>query len=481
MNFETVIGLEVHVELKTNSKIFSASPNYFGAEPNANTSVYDLAYPGTLPVLNKSVVDLAMKAALALNMKIHQHTKFDRKNYFYPDNPSGYQISQFDKPIGYDGWIEIEVPGKDGQPGYKKKIGITRLHMEEDAGKLTHGDGYSLVDFNRKGTPLVEIVSEPDIRSPEEAYAYLEKLKSIIQYTGVSDVKMEEGSLRCDANISLRPYGQEKFGTKTELKNLNSFNFVRKGLEYEEKRQAEVLMSGGVIEQETRRFDEKSGKTILMRVKEAADDYRYFPEPDLVQLIIDDEWLERVKASIPELPDARKKRYVEELGLTEYDASVLVVNKNISDFFDEMVKLGADAKLSANWLMGDVSAYLNAEQIEIGDTKLTPENLSTMVKLISDGTISSKIAKKVFNELVKNGGNPEKIVKEKGLVQISDPNVLVPIITEVLDKNPQSIEDFKNGKDRAIGFLVGQIMKATKGQANPPMVNKILLEEINKR
>ena len=481
MNFETVIGLEVHVELKTESKIFSASPNYFGAGPNENTSVYDLAYPGTLPVLNKNVVDLAMKAALALNMKINQHTKFDRKNYFYPDNPSGYQISQFDKPIGYDGWIEIEVPGKDGQPGYKKKIGITRLHMEEDAGKLTHGDGYSLVDFNRKGTPLVEIVSEPDIRSPEEAYAYLEKLKSIIQYTGVSDVKMEEGSLRCDANISLRPYGQEKFGTKTELKNLNSFNFVRKGLEYEEKRQAEVLMSGGVIEQETRRFDEKTGKTILMRVKETADDYRYFPEPDLVHLVIDDEWLERVKASIPELPDARKKRYIDELGLTEYDASVLVVNKNISDFFDEMVKLGADAKLSANWLMGDVSAYLNAEQIEIGDTKLTPENLAGMVKLIADGTISSKIAKKVFNELVKNGGDAEKIVKEKGLVQISDPNVLLPVITEVLDNNPQSIEDYKNGKDRAIGFLVGQIMKATKGQANPPMVNKLLLEEINKR
>lgn len=481
MNFETVIGLEVHVELKTQSKIFSASPNYFGAEPNANTSVYDLAYPGVLPVLNKNVVDLAMKAALALNMKINQHTKFDRKNYFYPDNPSGYQISQYDKPIGYDGWIEIEVPGKDGQPGYKKKIGITRLHMEEDAGKLTHGDGYSLVDFNRKGTPLVEIVSEPDIRSPEEAYAYLEKLKSIIQYTGVSDVKMEEGSLRCDANISLRPYGQKEFGTKTELKNLNSFNYVRKGLEYEQKRQAEVLMSGGEIKQETRRFDEKSGKTILMRVKEAADDYRYFPEPDLVDLIIDDAWLERVKASIPELPDARKKRYVEELGLTEYDASVLVVNKKISDFFDSMVSSGADAKLSANWLMGDVSAYLNAEQIEITDTKLTPENLGAMVKLISDGTISSKIAKKVFNELVKNGGDPQKIVKEKGLVQISDPNVLLPVITEILDNNPQSIEDFKNGKDRAIGFLVGQIMKATKGQANPPMVNKLLLEEINKR
>lgn len=481
MNFETVIGLEVHVELKTDSKIFSPSPNHFGAEPNTNTTVIDLGYPGVLPVLNKNVVDYAIKASLALNMKINQHTKFDRKNYFYPDNPKAYQISQFDKPIGYDGWIEIEVPGTDGQEGYTKKIGITRLHMEEDAGKLTHGDGYSLVDFNRQGTPLVEIVSEPDIRTPAEAYAYLEKLKSIIQYTGVSDVKMEEGSLRCDANISIRPYGQEEFGTKTELKNLNSFNFVRKGLEYEEIRQAEVLMAGGEIKQETRRFDEKTGKTILMRVKEGTDDYRYFPEPDLVDLVIDDEWLERVRKSIPELPDARKKRYVEELGLNDYDASVLVVNKPISDFFDAMVNAGADAKLSANWLMGDVSAYLNAEQIDIADTKLTPENLAGMVKLISDGTISSKIAKKVFTELVQNGGDAGKIVKAKGLVQISDASVLVPIITNILDNNPQSIEDFKNGKDRAIGFLVGQIMKETKGQANPPMVNKILLEEISKR
>ena len=283
MNFETVIGLEVHVELKTNSKIFSPAPTHFGAEPNTNTTVIDLGYPGVLPVLNKSVVDFALKASLALNMEIEQETKFDRKNYFYPDNPKAYQISQFDKPIGKNGWIEIEIEGKDGQPGYKKKIGITRLHMEEDAGKLTHGNGYSLVDFNRQGTPLVEIVSEPDIRTPDEAYAYLEKLKSIIQYTDVSDCKMEEGSLRCDANISIRPYGQEEFGTKTELKNLNSFNFVRKGLEHEEVRQAEVLRSGGVIEQETRRFDEKTGKTILMRVKEGTDDYRYFPEPDLVQ------------------------------------------------------------------------------------------------------------------------------------------------------------------------------------------------------
>ena len=475
MNFETVIGLEVHVELKTNSKIFSPAPAHFGAEPNTNTTVIDLGYPGVLPVLNEEVVNYAMRAALALNMEIEQETKFDRKNYFYPDNPKAYQISQFDKPIGKNGWVDIEVNGET------KRIGITRLHMEEDAGKLTHAGDHSLVDFNRQGTPLVEIVSEPDIRTADEAYAYLEKVKSIIQYTGVSDVRMEEGSLRCDANISIRPYGQEEFGTKTELKNLNSFNFVRRGIEFEEKRQAEVLTSGGVIEQETRRYDEKTGKTLLMRVKEGADDYRYFPEPDLVHLSISDEWLEEVRASIPELPDARKARYVSELGLTDYDAGVLVVSKDISDFFEAMIAEKADAKLAANWLMGDVSAYLNAEQKELKDTALTPQNLAGMVKLIADGTISSKIAKKVFTELVKNGGKAEDIVKAKGLVQISDPAVLLQAVTEVLDNNPQSIEDFKNGKDRAIGFLVGQIMKATKGQANPPLVNKILQEEIAKR
>lgn len=475
MNFETVIGLEVHVELKTNSKIFSAAPNHFGAEPNTNTTVIDLGYPGVLPVVNKSVVDYAMRAALALNMEIEQHTKFDRKNYFYPDNPKAYQISQFDKPIGKNGWVEIEVNGET------KRIGITRLHMEEDAGKLSHADGYSLVDFNRQGTPLVEIVSEPDIRTPEEAYAYLEKVKSIIQYTGVSDCKMEEGSLRCDANISLRPYGQEEFGTKAELKNLNSFSFVRKGLEHEEIRQAEVLSSGGIIEQETRRFDEKTGKTILMRVKEGTDDYRYFPEPDLVDIVIDDAWLERVRAEIPELPDARKKRYIEELGLPAYDAMVLTLTKEMSDFFEETIALGADAKLASNWLMGEVSAYLNADQKELKDIQLTPSNLAGMIKLISDGTISSKIAKKVFKELADNGGDAAEVVKAKGLVQISDEGALREIVTATLDANPQSIEDFKNGKDRAIGFLVGQIMKATKGQANPPLVNKILNEEIIKR
>lgn len=475
MNLETIIGLEVHVELKTNSKIFSASPTEFGAEPNTQTSVIDLGYPGVLPTLNKEAVNFAMKAAMALNCEIATETKFDRKNYFYPDNPKAYQISQFDKPIGENGWIEIEVDGK------KKRIGITRLHLEEDAGKSTHTADGSLVDYNRQGMPLIEIVSEPDMRTPEEAYAYLEKLKSIIQYTGVSDCKMEEGSLRCDANISLRPVGQEKFGTKAELKNLNSFTYVQKGLEFEQARQEKELLSGGIIQQETRRYDEATKKTILMRVKEGSDDYRYFPEPDLVELYIDDEWKEAVRASIPELPDARKARYVAELGLPAYDAHVLTLTKEMSDFFEATVADGADAKLTSNWLMGEVLAYLNKQQKELKDVALTPAGLSKMVQLIEKGTISSKIAKKVFNELIEKGGDPEEIVKAKGLVQISDEGTLRKVVTEILDNNEQSIEDFKDGKDRAIGFLVGQIMKATKGQANPPLVNKILLEEINKR
>lgn len=475
MNLETIIGLEVHVELKTNSKIFSASPTEFGAEPNTQTSVIDLGYPGVLPTLNKEAVNFAMKAAMALNCEIATETKFDRKNYFYPDNPKAYQISQFDKPIGENGWIEIEVDGK------KKRIGITRLHLEEDAGKSTHAADGSLVDYNRQGMPLIEIVSEPDMRTPEEAYAYLEKLKSIIQYTGVSDCKMEEGSLRCDANISLRPVGQEKFGTKAELKNLNSFTYVQKGLEHEQVRQEKELLSGGIIQQETRRYDEATKKTILMRIKEGSDDYRYFPEPDLVELYIDDEWKEEIRASIPELPDARKARYVEEVGLPAYDAHVLTLTKEMSDFFEATVADGADAKLASNWLMGEVLAYLNKQQKELKDVALTPAGLSKMVQLIEKGTISSKIAKKVFNELIEKGGDPDEIVKAKGLVQISDEGTLRKVVTEILDNNEQSIEDFKNGKDRAIGFLVGQIMKATKGQANPPLVNKILLEEINKR
>ena len=476
MNFETVIGLEVHVELKTKSKIFSPSPNAFGDEPNSNVNPIDLGYPGVLPVLNKEAVNFAMRAAMALNCDIATDTKFDRKNYFYPDNPKAYQISQFDQPIGENGWIEIEVDGK------KKKIGITRLHMEEDAGKLTHGDdGYSYVDYNRQGTPLIEIVSEPDIRTPDEAYAYLEKLRNIIQFTGVSDVKMQEGSLRCDANLSLRPVGQEEFGMKTELKNLNSFNFVRQGLEFEQKRQEKVLRMGREILQETRRYDEKTKETVLMRIKEGSDDYRYFPEPDLVPLYISDEWKEQVRQSIPELPEERKKRYVGELGLDQYDAEVLTSTKEMSDFFEETVKHGADAKQATNWLMGDISAHMNKQQLELNDLKVTPESLAKMTKLIEEGTLSSKLAKKVITELMKQGGDPEKIVKEKGLVQISDENQLREIITEILNENEQSIVDYKNGKDRALGFLVGQVMKKTKGQANPPMVNKILKEEIDKR
>ena len=475
MHFETVIGLEVHVELKTDSKIFSPSPAHFGAEPNTNTNVIDLGYPGVLPVVNKRAVEWGMKAAMALNMTVARESKFDRKNYFYPDNPKAYQISQFDQPIGENGWIDIEVNGET------KRIGITRAHLEEDAGKLTHKNGYSLVDLNRQGTPLIEIVSEPDIRTPEEAYAYLEKLRSIIQYIEVSDVKMEEGSMRCDANISIRPYGQDEFGTKTELKNLNSFTFVKKGLEYEEKRQEQVILSGGVINQETRRFDETTGTTKLMRVKEGSDDYRYFPEPDIVPMIISDEWMEEVRKTIPELPDARQRRYQEELGLPAYDAHVLTLTKEMSDMFEQTVALGADPKLASNYLMVDVNAYLNKVQQELKDTALTAEGLAGMIKLITDGTISSKIAKKVFAELIEHGGDAAQIVKEKGLVQVSDSGQLLAWVNEALDNNPKSIEDYKNGRDHAIGFLVGQIMKASKGQANPQMINKMLLEEIAKR
>ncbi|CAM3287702.1 Asp-tRNA(Asn)/Glu-tRNA(Gln) amidotransferase subunit GatB [Vagococcus fessus] len=476
MNFETVIGLEVHVELKTDSKIFSPTPAHFGAEQNTNTNVIDWSYPGVLPVANKTAIEYGMRAAMALNCNIAKDSHFDRKNYFYPDNPKAYQISQDDQPIGYDGWIEIEVEGK------KKKIRIERVHLEEDAGKNIHGtDGYSYVDLNRQGTPLIEIVSEADMRSPEEAYAYLDAIRSIIQFSGVSDVKLEEGSMRCDANISLRPYGQEEFGTKAELKNLNSLNNVRKGLIFEEKRQAKVLMSGGEIQQETRRYDDASGQTILMRVKEGASDYRYFPEPDLPVLEISDEWIEEVRASLPELPEARRARYTKELGLPDYDAMVLTLSKEMSDFFEITLEEGADAKQASNWLMGEVSAYLNSKHIELHDTKLTPNNLAGMINLIADGTISSKMAKKVFKELIENGGDAKEVVVAKGLIQLSDPAQLLPVINDILSANEQSIEDFKNGKDRAVGFLVGQIMKATKGQANPGVVNKLLMEELGKR
>ncbi|MFD1465288.1 Asp-tRNA(Asn)/Glu-tRNA(Gln) amidotransferase subunit GatB [Lapidilactobacillus mulanensis] len=476
MNFETTIGLEVHVELKTKTKMFSPSPVTYGAESNTSTNVIDFGFPGVLPTVNHEAYRLGIMVALALHADVTKYTHFDRKNYFYPDNPKAYQITQSEQPLARNGWIEIEVDGK------KKKIGIEELHVEEDAGKNTHGDdGYSYVDLNRQGTPLIEIVSKPDISSPDEAYAYLEQLRKTIQFTGASDVKMEEGSMRVDTNISIRPIGTDKLGVKAELKNLNSFNHVRLGLAFEEKRQSEILLAGGQVRPETRRFDEPSGETILMRVKEGSDDYRYFPEPDLPAFEVEDAWIKEIKDAIPEMPDKRRKRYIDQLGIPEYDAGVLTLTKEMSDFFQDTIEHDADPKLASNWLMGEVSAYLNANKLDLLETKLTPENLATMIKLIQDGTISSKIAKKVFQETIKNGTEPKTWVEEKGLVQESDPAVLTPIITGILDANEQSIIDFKNGKDRAVGFLVGQIMKQTHGQANPKVVNQILMGELNKR
>ena len=477
MNFETTIGLEVHVEMKTKSKAFSPAPVQYGAEQNTNTNVIDWGYPGVLPEVNKGALEFGMRAALALNCEITKDIHFDRKNYFYPDNPKAYQITQAQTPIGTNGWLEIEL-----EDGSKKKIGIEEMHVEEDAGKNTHNpDGYSYVDLNRQGTPLIEIVSKPDIASPAEAYAYLTRLRQIIQFTGVSDVKMEEGSMRADVNISVRPIGSDKFGTKTEMKNLNSFDHVRKGLEYEAKRQQQVLLAGGKVQQETRRFDENTGETILMRVKEGASDYRYFPEPDLPPIHISDDWIKEVKASIPEMPDKRRERYVNDWGLSDYDASVLTQTLEMSDFYNETVANGADPKLAANWLMVEVNAYLNANKLELGQTALTPAHLAGMIKLIQDETISSKIAKKVFKEIIANDTDPKAFVEAKGMVQLSDPAKLQPIVDEVLDNNEQSIEDFKNGKDRAVGFLVGQIMQKTRGKANPKVVNKLLMASLKER
>jgi len=475
MKYETVIGLEVHVELSTESKIFCGCSTQFGAPPNTNTCPICLGHPGVLPVLNRRAVEYAMKAALALNCEIAEHTKFDRKNYFYPDLPKAYQISQYDQPIGQNGWIEIEI---DGQ---KKRIGIIRLHLEEDAGKSMHQEGGfdTLVDFNRVGVPLIEIVSAPDIRSPEEARLYLEKLRSILLYTEVSDVKMEEGSLRCDANISLRPVGQKEFGTKTELKNMNTFSGVQRALEYEVKRQAALLDAGEKVIQETRRWDEGRKETIAMRSKEEAHDYRYFPEPDLVRLHIPREWVEEIRNSIPELPDSRKARYVREYGLPDYDAGVITASKKLADYFEAAVATGADAKSISNWIMVELLGYMNKNNLEIDQVKMTPENLAKMVQLIEKGTISGKIAKTVFAEMLESGKDPETIVKEKGLVQISDEGAIREIVEKVIAANPQSVNDYRNGKERALGFLVGQVMKETKGKANPQLVNKLFVDILN--
>ncbi|WP_312979294.1 Asp-tRNA(Asn)/Glu-tRNA(Gln) amidotransferase subunit GatB [Leuconostoc falkenbergense] len=475
-NFETTIGLEVHVEMQTNSKLLSPSPVHYGDEPNENTNVIDFGYPGVLPVANKGALEYGMRVALALHATVSPFIRWDRKNYFYPDNPKAYQTTQSQTPIGTNGYLDVTL-----EDGTVKRVRIKEMHVEEDAGKNTHGsDGYSYVDLNRQGTPLIEIVSEPDIASPEEAYAYLEQLRQAVLFTGVSEAKMQEGQMRADVNISIRPYGSDTFGTKVEMKNINSFNYVRNALIFEEKRQAEVLRAGGEIRQETRRYDEPTKSTILMRVKEGADDYRYFPEPDLSPVVIDQTWIDEVAASLPKSAGDRRNHYVNDLGIEPYDAEVLTQTLAMANFYDDTIAAGADPKRAANYLIGDVNAYMNKHQVELQDTELTPEHLAGMVKLIEDGTISTKQAKQVF-EAIMTGEEPETFAKAHGLVQLSDPDVLLAWITEVLDNNPQSIEDFKGGKDRATGYLIGQLMKMSKGQANPGVLNKLLLAELNKR
>ena len=478
MKYTTVIGLEVHSELKTKSKAFCSCSTEFGGEPNTHVCPVCLGMPGALPVLNKQVVEFAILAGLAVDCEIKQFNKFDRKNYFYPDLSKNYQISQFDKPICEGGHIDIEV---DGQT---KRIGITRIHMEEDAGKLIHSGATiktsdsSAVDYNRAGVPLIEIVSEPDMRSSAEARAYLEKLKAILEYTEVSDCKMQEGSLRCDANISVMPEGATEFGTRAEIKNLNSFRALERAIEYEIQRQIQLVEDGGTVVQETRTWDDGKGVTLSMRSKEEAHDYRYFPEPDLVPVEIDDAWIARVKSELPELPAARKARLMQEKGLVDYDAENIVSTKAMAEYFDEAAKHTEDSKGIANWLLGDVSAYLNSENIAIEQFPITPANLGEMVNLINKGVLSSKLAKKVFIEMLKTGKTPQALVKELGLEQISDEGAIVKIVEETLAENPQSIIDYKAGKDRALGFLVGQIMKKSRGKANPEMVNNLLKERM---
>ena len=477
MTYETVIGLEVHSELKTNTKIFCGCSTRFGADQNTNVCPVCLGLPGVLPVLNEKVVEFAIRAGLALNCKIAPFSKFDRKNYYYPDLPKNFQTSQFDLPIAVDGYLDIEVAGKT------RRIGITRVHMEEDAGKLVHtgtisNSDYTLVDYNRTGVPLIEIVSEPDITTPEEAKAYLEKIKSILEYIDVSDCKMEEGSLRCDANISIRPVGQQELGTKSEIKNLNSFRSVQKGLEYELARQTELITDGGHVIQETRTWDEEAGITLSLRNKEQAHDYRYFPEPDLVPIITSDEKIAAILKTLPELPDARQKRLMNDYGLSAYDAAAITATRAMADYFDEVVSHKVDAKATANYLMGEMSKHLNSENLSVRNCPVTAEHLAGLLALLQQGTVSGKIAKTVFEEMWKTGKPAETIVKEKGLVQISDEGAIVAIVDAVIAANPQSIEDYKAGKEKALGFLVGQIMKQTKGRANPEMVNKLLRERI---
>ena len=474
MDFEAVIGLEVHAELSTKSKIYCSCTTEFGGEPNTHCCPVCIGMPGTLPALNRKVVEYGIKAGLATNCSISLFTKQDRKNYFYPDLPKGYQISQYDLPLCKNGYVEIETESG------KKKIRIHRIHIEEDAGKLVHGeeDNLSYVDYNRTGVPLIEIVSEPDISSAEEAKAYLEKLKAILQFIGVSDCKMEEGSLRADVNISVRPKGSKELGERTEMKNLNSFRAVYRAIESEVARQIDVIRSGGKIYQETRRWDDSKGESYPMRSKEDAQDYRYFPEPDLPPLVIKEELIERLRRELPELPDARKQRYISEYGLPEYDAGVLTSSKELSDFFEEAAKESQNVKAVSNWIMGDMLRILNERNLEVAQIPFPPSYIVKLVTLIDKGVINGPTAKKVFELMFDSGNDPETIVKEQGLEMLSDESALLEVVERVIRENPDSVADYKKGKKKAIGFLVGQAMKATKGKADPQILNEMLTRKL---
>jgi aspartyl-tRNA(Asn)/glutamyl-tRNA(Gln) amidotransferase subunit B len=483
--YEAIIGLETHCQLGTQTKIFSSSSTEFGATPNTNIDPVCMGLPGVLPVLNQKVLEYAVKTGLALNCEIAPYSKFDRKQYFYPDLPKNYQISQFDLPIATGGWLEIELVDEAGNPT-RKRIGITRAHMEEDAGKLVHagsdrlsGSTYSLVDYNRAGIPLLEIVSEPDIRTAQEAAEYGQELQRILRYLGVSDGNMEEGSLRCDVNISVRPVGQEAFGVKVEIKNMNSFSAIQKAIDYEIDRQIEAIESGGKIIQETRLWEENTQQTISMRTKEGSSDYRYFPEPDLGPIEVSSERLEVWKAQLPELPAAKRHRYEENIGLSAYDARLLTDDRAVAEYFEAVVAIGTSAKQAANWVMGDITAYLKETKLNIRDMALQPATLAELLTLIEDGTISGKIAKEILPELLTNGGSAKELVDSKGLTQISDASALEKIVDEVIADHPQELAAYRNGKTKLQGFFVGQIMKRTSGRADPKLTNQLLGPKLN--
>lgn len=475
--YEAVIGLEVHVQLATRTKIFCGCPTGFGAAPNSNVCPVCLGLPGALPVLNRHAVELAIEASLALNCRVNTKSIFARKNYFYPDLPKGYQISQFDQPLAEHGHVEIHVNGE------RKSIGVTRVHMEDDAGKSIHdgfkdSDRFTYVDLNRSGTPLIEIVSEPDLRTSDEAHAYLTELKQVIQYIGASTCDMEKGHLRCDANVSVRLKGAEKFGTKAEIKNLNSFRFLKMALDHEIVRQVALIESGGKVMQETRLYNPDTDETVSMRSKEHAHDYRYFPEPDLAPLRVSEEWMAGIREKMPELPQSRRKRFVESYGLREYDAQVLTATRAMSEYFEKVATASGDARAAANWVMGDLAALLKQEGKEIEDSPVPAERLGQLVKLIGEGKINGKLAKDVFPKMVETGDDPETIMKREGLESISDEGALGKIVDEVIAANPKQVEQFKSGKQQVIGFLVGQVMKASRGQADPATVNRILKDKL---